>query len=350
MDDTRLFRVRRQHGLITIRAALDAGFSPRDVAQLVRSGRWVAVRRGVYVGAEIWDAADVWSDRPRLASRAADLVLRKAHVFSHDSAALEHGLPLIGVPESVHVTRSDVHGSRRHGGIVQHGATYDPEQVQHIDGLAVLPPARTAMDVAREHGYAAGLVAIDGALRLGATRSELKAIRAAMTRWPGITSAEAAIADADPGAESAGESLSRMVVAALGIGPVRTQFPVLLEDGTTAWLDMLVGCHAFEFDGQVKVRSVSERGVATTDAADVVWREKKRDRLIQPLGLGISHLVWHDVTSGTTAAARRLLTEYRQTEARFGTRLSPELEEYAARMEPHRQRRLRTTRNIRRLD
>lgn len=350
MDDTLLFRIRRHHGLITTRAALSAGLTPRDIERLVRSGRWIVVRRSVFVEREIWEAADIWSDRPRLASRAVNLTLGHPRAFSHDSAALEHGLPLIGVPEFVHVTRTDVTGSRRRHGVVQHGATFDASTVSTVDGLPVLPLARTAVDIAREHGYAAGLVAMDGALRLGVDRSELSLVRECMARWPGITSADAAVRDADPGAESAGESLSRILVTALGIGPIRTQFPVLLEDGTTAWLDLLVGCHAFEFNGKIKVQSAASGGVATKHAEEVAWSAQKRDRLIRALGLGISNIIWEDVTTGTSAAHRRLLQEYRQTEARFGALLSPTLEEYAARMEVQRQRRLRTTRRVRRLD
>lgn len=350
MDETLRFRIRRQHGLITTRAALASGLAPRDIERLVRAGRWVAVRRGVFVEREIWDAADIWSDRPRLSARAVDLTLGHARAFSHDSAALEHGLPLVGVPQLVHVTRTGVTGSRRRHGVVQHGAHFDSTSVVCVDGLPVLPLTRTAVDIAREHGYAAGLVAMDGALRLGATRAELREVRDGMARWPGITSVDAAIADADPGAETAGETLSRVPVTALGIGPARTQFPVLLEDGTTAWLDLIVGCHGFEFDGRIKVRPAGAGGVATQPAEDVVWRGHKRDRLVRALGLGISHVIWEDVTAGTSAAHRRLLQEYQQTEARFGTRLSPALEEYAARMSDHRQRRLRTTRNVRRLD
>lgn len=347
MDDTLLFRIQRRHGLITTRAALEAGLAPRDIERLVRAGRWIAVRRGVYVDGATWEAADIWSDRPRLKSRAVDLTPGHERVFSHDSAALEHGLPLIGAPELVHVTRTDVTGSRRRHGVVQHGASFAAAEPCVIDGLPVLPLARTAVDIAREHGYAAGLVAMDGALRLGVDPAELLAIREVMARWPGIISADAAIADADPGAESAGETLSRILVTAIGIGPIRTQFPVLLEDGSNAWIDVLVGCHAFEFDGKVKVQSAAAGGVATRSAEEVLWGEKKRDRLVRALGLGVSHVVWEDVTTGTSAAHRRLLQEYRQTEARLGTSLSPALEEYAARMEPQRQRRLRAVRKVR---
>lgn len=350
MNDMRALRIKRRHSLITTQAARAAGYDAREIARMVQSGQWVVVRRGVFIEAERWQAADVWSMRPRLASRAVDLRLRHAHVFSHDSAALEHGLPLIGTPELVHVTRTDVTGSRRREGIAQHGAAHDPAGVQMVDCLPVLPVGRTAIDVAREHGYAAGLVAMDGALRLGLPRAELTGIRKSMERWPGITAADAAIADADPGAENAGETLARILVNSLGVGRARTQFPVRLEDGTTAWLDLIIGRHAFEFDGRVKLIAVADGGVATKSADRVAWEEKKRERLIRPLGIGISRVIWEDVTTGVEAARPRLLTEYRQTAARLGERLPAHLEEYAARMEPHRQRRLRTSRDVPPLD
>ena len=331
MDDTRLLRIERHHGLITIGAALRAGFDRRDVIRLVTSGRWIALRRGVYVEAATWEAARLWSG---------------GQVFSHDSAALEHGISLIGAPDLVHVTRSGVTGSRRRDGIVQHGAAFETAVVQMIDGLPVLPLARTAIDIAREHGYSAGLVAIDSALRLGATRDQLAALRVAMAHWPGIASADAALDDADPGAETAGESLARALVLSLGIGEPRTQFPLRLEDGTVAWIDLIVGCHAFEFDGRIKLQSTAAGGVATRAAEQVVWDEKKRERLIRALGLGISRIIWADTTTGVEAARARLLTDYHQTAARLGTRLDPRLEEYAARLEPLRQRRLRTTRDV----
>lgn len=342
MLEERARRAVRRFGLVTARAAHEAGLDQRDIRLLVASGAWVAIRRGVYVDEATWAAADEWRGRPRLRARAVHLSLAHPHVFSHDSAAAELDLPLMPDAHTwVHVTRTGITGSRRRRGVAQHGAPFDEHGVSAATGLPVLSAARTALDIAREHGYAAGLAACDGALRLGVPREELVATAASMRRWPGIRGALAAAEDADPGAENAGESLARILVRSLGAGQPRTQFPVLLEDGSTAWLDLLVGCHAFEFDGQIKVRSPADGGVAVRGAEKVLWDEKKRERLIRPLGLGISRIVWIDTTSGIDAARRRLVTEYRQTLAVHGDRLPPALEEYAARMAPHRARRLR---------
>lgn len=347
MTDTRFLRLRRKHGLITTAAARQAGFDDRDIARLVRTGAWVAVRRGVYAEHETWTSLDAMHGQQRLRTRAVDLLLPGEHAFSHDSAALEHGLPLLTAPtQVVHVTRRRATRARRASGLAQHTEPFLPGDSCRVDGVPVLGLARTVLDLTREHGYAAGLVAADQALRLGTTRDELAAVRTRMRSWPGIAPADAVLADADPGAESAAETLGRIVLERLGLGEVRTQFPVRLEDGTTAWLDLLVGCHAFEVDGKVKFLSVAEGGVATRPASEVIWDEKKRERLVRARNLGVSRLLWADVAPGSRDADRRLRQEYVQTLRRFGARLPAPMEEYAARLAPLRARRLRAVRRV----
>ena len=43
---------------------------------------------------------------------------------------------------------------------------------------------------------------------------------------------------------------------------------------------MRIGCHVFEFDGRVKYRRTEDGGVADRPPDEVVWEEKKRERLI----------------------------------------------------------------------
>lgn len=351
--DTRTLRLQRRHGLITRSAAIRAGFDDRDIARFVRSGTWVVVRRGVYAEAALWLRHDgnPFASRDhqrRLASRAVHL--RQAGTgaaFSHDSAALEHGLPLLHpAGDLVHVTIADSTDTHRARGVAHHRAPFDPASVEVVDGLPVLGLARTAVDLGREHGYLAAVVAIDAAMRRGAGRGELEAIRRSMASWRNITAVEAAINDADPGAETAGETLLRITVQRLGLGEVRTQFPLRLGDGTVAWLDVLVGCHDFEFDGRVKFTPLASGGVATAPPDQVVWEEKKRERLIRAEGVGVSRSIWEDVAVVDARADRRLVEEFRRTCKAYGTRLPPRLEEFAARMEPERQRRLAARRQV----
>ena len=92
--------------------------------------------------------------------------------------------------------------------------------------MPVTSPARTAVDLAREHGLESGVIACDRFLHDGGDRTDLWAVFAVMWCWPGSTQVRAAIELADAGAETPGETLLRMLILELGIGEPDTQFPV----------------------------------------------------------------------------------------------------------------------------
>jgi hypothetical protein len=134
----------------------------------------------------------------------------------------------------------------------------------------------------------------------------------------------------------------RLVVLALGIGSPVTQFPVPVSKGT-AWCDLRVGRHIFEFDGRRKYRPTTDGGDADLTPAEVVWNEKVRERDIASHGLGISRVFWQDcLPAGRVEAMKRLQREYTASVRRFGTKLPDDLEAYAMRMAAERQRRIRT--------
>lgn len=304
-----------QHGLITRRRALECGLDDRDIRQLLKRGEWVRLRRGVYAERATWEVLDPFRGLPLLRVRAARLVLQTPHVLSHDSAALIHGM---GVPDAtralVHVTRRKVHGDAVRAGVKHHLAPYLDDQVQLVDGLPVLDVARTALDLAREHGLVAGVAACDQALRRGIRRSELKEVRAAMRCWPGSRTMDEAIKLADQGAESWLESEARVFVTGLGLGRPQTQFG--LTDGTrVVFCDFRIGRHMFEIDGRQKY----DDELSTKQLTDVLMREKNRQDFVSGFKLGISRLTAHDVHVTTRATAARVRREYADTCARFGT-------------------------------
>ncbi|MCD4533394.1 type IV toxin-antitoxin system AbiEi family antitoxin domain-containing protein [Nocardioides sp. cx-169] len=319
-------------GLITRSAALDLGLSPATIRSLVRHGEWVLVRRGVYCDAPIWQAADEYVGRPRLRARAAILTMRRAWVLSHDSAAHELGLAILAPPAPfVHITRPGFTGAWTEYGVKHHLARFHPEQVLHVNDVPVLDHARTAVDIGRERGERDGLIACDSALRMGVRRSELEAALEPMRNWPNVTRARTAVGLADGGAQNPGEGLLRELVIELALSPEwpETQFPLWIED-RVAWCDLRVGCHVFEFDGRVKYRRADEGGFADRPE-DVIWAEKKRERLIAAEGLGVSRLIWEDFWGERREAAKvRVRAEWEVTRARFGTRLPEHLVRAAA--------------------
>lgn len=306
-------------GLITRRMATTAGLDDADLRRLVKHGELVRLRRGVFVPAEHWASLDEFRDRPLLRILAAEECLRSDHVVSHDSAAMLLGL---GCPDPrtalVHVTRPKVHGDADRAGIKHHLAPYVDHQVVTLDGLRMLDRARTALDMAREHGLVAGVACCDAALRLGVTREDLAAARSTMRCWPGSRVMDAAARLADPGAESWLESEARLLVTSLNIGRPETQFG--LTDGTrTVWCDMRVGRHFFEADGYLKYTAANGLG---RDPQQVLWEEKHRQDFIAGFEVGVSRITATDCRSGRDAARARLAREYADTCARFGTDIS----------------------------
>ena len=321
-----LGRMAAQRGLVTRAQVLAVGVTAREVDRLVRTGVWVAVRRGVYAEAarlaEIDARADRRARRQRLADDAACLRIGRDHVRSHDSAALVLGLDILLADDLTHVTRPTVHGSRHEFGVKHHVAPFMPQDVVEVDGVRCLRRARTAVDVAREHGHPFGLVAFDSYLHDGGSRAEVEEVIGDMSCWPGITVVRAEWDLSDAGAESVGESLARDLVTELGLGRPETQFG--LTDGRrTVFADLRIGRHFVEFDGLLKYRLRAAGGVADRSPEQVLVEEKLRQDFMTGYKLGMSRLVWADVWgSGREAAKARLRREILDTNRRFGTSIA----------------------------
>ena len=287
---------------------------------LVRSGVWVTVRRGCYAPRELWAALDEWHGRPLLQVRAAYGAARRPHVVSHSSAAVVHDLPHLSPRDGlVHLTQYGAPRARVRNGVKHHHARFDPSEVVVVEGLPTLGLARTALDIARENGFAAGVCAVDAVRRRGVSLSELERARRPMWHWPFVSIADDALAFSDPGAESIGESLARILLDEIGIGQVQTQFE--LRDATrSARVDLRVGRHLFEFDGLVKLRPPERGGTADRPPEDVVAAEKERQDWLCGFRLGMSRITWADFWGRRREVAKaRLRREYDATTALWGS-------------------------------
>jgi predicted transcriptional regulator of viral defense system len=322
----------QQHGLFTVAQAVEAGYSRADLRSRTSPlGPWSSVRRGVYVERELWEdlpPLDQW----RLRDRAASMSMVKGHVLSHDSAARQHGLPMLNPRHDLtHITRPGVGGSRTEHGVRHHLGRERPPHNEEVDGLTVTALARTALDLAREHGYRAGVVACDAAMRRGVTQADFAVHLGPMRRWPHVRRARAASSYADPRAESVLESLGRIFIEDLGLGTPWPQFPLRIGD-QVIWLDLVLGCQVFEMDGRVKYRLRERGGVADEGAEAAVWDEKVRERLVRGEGLAVTRLVWDDMWGAARLdAAARMRAEYAITCRQLGTRTPDHLVEFALR-------------------
>jgi hypothetical protein len=318
-----------QHGLITRRQAVEAGMAADQIDRLVRRKLWTVVRKGVYAETTYVDSLTRVRDQRLLFDRAASMRIRSSHIHSHHSSAYLLDLDVLHERPvaRTHVTRPGIVGSHHRHGVTHHRAPYDEVQVVERDGLRCFGPARTACDISRDQGYLAGRVAAESALRTGTAKTELESIAKGMTSWPYVTVVNDVNTSASPETDSAGETLSAELVASLGFGVPALQFGLTAE-GRTAWCDLRLGRHVFEFDGRVKYLRVDEGGFASESADEVVWFEKKRQDWVCGFKLGMSRLVWEDaftiVIGGIQLerAQARLRREYLDTCQRFGTDVS----------------------------
>lgn len=313
-------------GIITRNELLDLGVTPSEIRRLINAGALVRLRRGVFTDADTWASLDEFAGRPLLLARAAIATMRRGWVLSHDSAAHAWGLPLLRPHQPlVHVTRPGFTNAWTEYGVRHHLARFAPSQVGRPTGLPALDLPRTAVDIARERGVQHGVVACDGVLRRGTTRAELESAYSVMTSWPGVRAAREAVALADGGAESVHESLTRLLVLEAGIGVPDTQFPVRTREGIK-WCDLRVGNLVVEAHGVVKLRAVSDGGVATRPAEVVAQEEWRRERLLRDAGLGTSNVYWEDHWGSRRAVAvERLRRDAAETAKLHGSVLNERL-------------------------
>jgi hypothetical protein len=311
----------RQGGVFTRAQAVGSGCSERELRTRAGArGDWVVVRRGAYVERSIWELLDD-DGRYRLVVRAVMLNAQAPAVPTHSSAAVFLGIPMRPHwRKLVHVTRPDVTGGRVEAGVSHHRSHLTPEQCVLVDGMVVSSLERTAVDIGREFGFDDGVVAADAALRLGAGRHRLQAEVEGMRSWPRITQSRGAVEVADGGAESIGETLTRLLLREVDMGVPETQ--VELTDGRRkARVDLRLRRHLIEFDGKVKYVGRARGGVADRPVEQILWEEKQREDWLRGLdgGYGISRVVWSDLIGrARSETKRRLAREIAASDRRYG--------------------------------
>lgn len=246
------------------------------LARQVRTGELIRLRRGmVAVRATLTP-----EQRLRQAIDATAPVLRPGTWFSHRSAALIHGLPvLIHADDRVEVVRTfGGHGnSSRH--LRARAAILEPDDSTWVDGLPVTSMARTVADLVRTLPFPEAVMVADAALRLGVERDELFAC---IGTGRGCRKAERAVMFADPASESPAESESRARIALAGLpvpeiqAVIRTASGLFIARVDFLWRGKkLIG----EYDGEGKYT-----GEYGHTPAEVIDQEKERQAALEAEG------------------------------------------------------------------
>jgi hypothetical protein len=242
---------------------------------------------------------------------AALAAIKPPAVASHHSAALIHGLDMLGhVPhEIVAVTRPPGGGSRIGGpGVHVHIAALPKGDVVTWRGMPVTSVARTVIDLARASSFAAGVVAADAALRARqVSKAGLDLCITACAGWPGIQSARRVTAFADARSESALESISRVAFHDHGLPPPDLQAWVGNEDEVIGRADFLWRTYRTvgEADGAVKYADPA-RAMA----------QLARDARLREAGFEVVHFTWQDITRSPDQVMSWIKTAFRRGSAR----------------------------------
>jgi len=273
---------------VTRRELYAAGYTSNDLQRAERADVIVRLAPGIFAPPAICsEPADV-RHRERAIATARD----RDGALSHVSAATVHGLPIWGHRlDQVHLTRKPtLFGSSSSGQVTVHCDRREPA-VMEIDGTAVVPVARTVVDLAKSARRVPAIATGDAALHFGlCTTGELADELQQIAGFPGYHAARRAVAEMTALSESVLESRSRMAfIDSPDIPDPALQLNVYSDDGTFlgrgdfGWEDeRVIG----ECDGAMKyVRA----------AREVLVREKERTDRLHEAGWRVVRWGWHDL-------------------------------------------------------
>ena len=291
--------LREQAGVITHQQAIDARVSPR---QLRGGGSLIRLRQGVYADRARYEAAPP-SARVLLQVAAARLTSQVDLVAAGRTAAVAHGLPVLGRAGRIEVVERKDLRPQHHG----NSCRLDRAAVVELDRVPVTSLARTAVDVARRHGFAAGVVTTDAVLAARVPREDLVAALEACRGWSGSRTARRVVDVADPLAETPLESLGRARFEEHGLP--RCELQVVLGDdhGPIGRVDHYWAAHrtVAEADGALKYAT----------AADL-FAEKRREDRLREAGFEVVRYTWDEALRTPEVVVTRVLAAFARAAAR----------------------------------
>ena len=213
-----------------------ARMSQRRIRTELTRGGLVRVRPGVFVRGADWNRA---TPEKRIVSRARALTVVSATrpVFSHETAAAAHGLPLYRAGGHRVHTIAPIERPGAAVGVIRHRGDLG-EDVVEIDGMLCTNLVRTVADTARTMSFEQAVTIADAALRLeldlrngeydleraaGFCRNALEVTKHSAH---GLTRAQRVLDFADGRAQLPGESISRIRLRELGFRHVALQVRV----------------------------------------------------------------------------------------------------------------------------
>lgn len=295
------------HGVVWLRRdALEAGYTDKAIARLVRANEWHRVRRGAYTAAELWDSL-LPEDRHRVLCRAVLLTAHPTAALSHVSAAIEWGAETWGFDlAEVHLTRSDGKAGRREDGLVHHRGRLAEEDVASVNGVRLTTAPRAMAETCTIGGVESSLTVVNSLLHLRAATMDEFSEQTLVTRcWPQSLTTEMVRRLANGRVESVAESRALHLFWREHLPRPEPQVEVFDEFGRMvgrvdfAWENYGV---FVEMDGKLKYHSMRRPGESLDE---FLLREKRREEQIcQLTGWVCIRITWDDLTRPQLLARR----------------------------------------------
>ena len=292
--------------LDTVAARVKAGHPRERPSRIARTGSLTCVRPGVYLDAETWAGLSEEA-RHLVRMRAAQHVLGPDTRFSHESAAVALGIPVIGgLPRRPSVLVPP-DGSKSSSLVRRVHRAASPGQLQRHDGFVLTSTAQAVLDIAATRSPLAGVVAASHVRRhLGMPLDVLQDALAESRPYRGARSIEHALGASTEFSDSPLETLVLVRIRDLGFAePVQQQEIVARGRSYRVDFSWSDGALVLEADGRVKYEDADLLDERTPE--QVFWAEKRRADAISEHVARLTRTTWDDAWSGA-ALEQQLLT------------------------------------------
>ncbi|MDF2444185.1 MAG: hypothetical protein JWR01_2388 [Subtercola sp.] len=294
-------------GLISVRDVELAGGCRRELARASTRGTLRRLRPGVYVDTDTWRTLDE-AEQYLAVCRAASTAEGARPVLSHWSAAVVHGIPILGSwPADIHRLMERTSGGRSRPGTVAHPTRLDTVEIVEVNGMLITSVARTTADLAACASFGSAVTSADYVLhrkrRKRLTKDLLHAALEAARLTRGRRRAQAVLEFATDLADSPAESASRVSVHLAGLVMPELQSEFFDADGFIGATDFhwpgirLVG----EVDGRQKY--LKPEYLKGRTPGEVVYQEKLREDRLRNLPMSVRRWDWQRANSPTRLAA-----------------------------------------------
>lgn len=292
----------RDFGIRSVHQLVGSGIGHDRIGVLVERGTLLRIRRGWYVDSATWRTLSV--DDQRLARIYLSWFGRRddAGVVTGSTAAMLRGYFVLRPETVAHVSVPDgavPHGGRN--GIRQHRRSMSGEPVSWIQGVPVVSPTELLLDCARSMPHRDALVIADQAAADGADLAALTMAAGDLASRQGSSRVALVLARLDASAESAGETLARVLFHEWRIPLPVSQHWIATAAGwyraDFAWPAQRV---VAEFDGRIKY-------FAFDPTDEVVYRERQREKALVNEGWRVLRVSWPDVTESSERFRRQLV-------------------------------------------